>query len=212
MTQVLICDDHELVRAAIARALQAAGAVERIEQCASGRELLTRLESGPPPPLLLLDLNTDRGGAAAGLALLERIGNNHPECRPIVLSMYGEPDIVDRAMRAGARGYVAKGSSMSVLIDALVAVRRGGRYVDPSLVEGLLMQREQTAAAWDAALSPREREVMTRLCAGQRLAGIASDMGVSIKTVSTHKMRLMDKLHVDNNADLIKLGLEHGLR
>lgn len=213
MTRILICDDHELVRTAIARVLASHPELHIVGQAAQGPELLTLLSAdAEAAEVLLLDLNTDGGGVAAGLSLLERVCRQHPTLLVVVLSMHAEPEVVDRALRAGARGFVAKGSSMDTLVQAVSMVRRGRRYVDPALVDGLILRRDQTEGLWDATLTPREREVMARLCAGERLTQIAEALGVSVKTVSTHKMRLMEKLRVGNNAELIRLGHAHGLR
>lgn len=213
MTRILICDDHELVRTAIARVLASHSELRIVGQAAQGPELLTLLASDAvAAEVLLLDLNTDSGGVAAGLSLLERVCRLQPALMVVVLSMHAEPEVVDRALRAGARGFVAKGSSMDTLVQAVATVRRGRRYVDPALVDGLILRREQSDGPWDATLTPREREVMARLCAGERLTQIADALGVSVKTVSTHKMRLMEKLRVGNNAELIRLGHAHGLR
>lgn len=213
MTRIVICDDHELVRTAIGRALESNPDLLVVGEASDSRGLVDLLESPDLlPELALLDLNTDGGGVAGGLALVERLARQHPRVQVVVLSMHSEPEVVDRALRAGARGFVAKGSSMDTLVQGLEAIRRGRRYVDPALVEGLILRREQGDRPWDASLTPREREVMARLCAGERLSQIADSLGLSVKTVGTHKMRLMEKLGVRHNAELIRLGHQHGLR
>ena len=117
--------------------------------------------------------------------------------------------------KAGGRSKV--GSSVEFTdayarIEMIRAVYAGRLYLDPMLVEPVLRQRERSdEEPWNAALTPREREVMQMLCAGQRVSDIAVTLGLSIKTVSTHKVRLMEKLDITNNADLVKLGMRKGL-
>lgn len=212
MIDVLICDDHELVRTAIARALEFAGEFRVVGQAATPEALLALLEGGTLPDVLLLDLNVGIGGVAAGLALIERVLARWPAAKLLVLSMHHEAEVIDRSLRAGARGFVGKGSSMEMLMQGIEAVHRGRRYVDPTLVDALIARGDIASEPWDAALTPREREVMARLCAGQRLYEIAHALSVSIKTVGTHKARLMEKLQVRTNAELIRLGHQHGLR
>lgn len=183
-----------------------------VGQAATPEALLTLLEGGTLPDVLLLDLNVGIGGVAAGLALIERVLARWPAAKLLVLSMHHEAEVIDRSLRAGARGFVGKGSSMEMLMQGIEAVHRGRRYVDPTLVDALIARGDIASEPWDAALTPREREVMARLCAGQRLYEIAHALSVSIKTVGTHKARLMEKLQVRTNAELIRLGHQHGLR
>jgi len=200
------------VRTAIARALEFGGELRVVGQAATPEALLTLLEGGTLPDVLLLDLNVGIGGVAAGLALIERVLARWPAAKLLVLSMHHEAEVIDRSLRAGARGFVGKGSSMEMLMQGIEAVHRGRRYVDPTLVDALIARGDIASEPWDAALTPREREVMARLCAGQRLYEIAHALSVSIKTVGTHKARLMEKLQVRTNAELIRLGHQHGLR
>ena len=126
--------------------------------------------------------------------------------------MHDDAEIVSQALQAGARGFVTKDSSFDVLQEAIVQVHQGRHYLAPNLVEPVVLGRgPQAHQRWDALLTPREREVLVQLCAGRRLSDMAALWGVSIKTVSTHKVRLMEKLKVSNNADLIKLALRHGM-
>jgi DNA-binding NarL/FixJ family response regulator len=208
--RTLICDDHDLVRTAIARVLDSDPGLQVVGEESGAEALWRALRTHPAPDLLLLDLNLDAGGVAAGIALLDRLRVHHPTLPVVVLTMHDEPELVARVLRGGARGFVAKGSPMEVLREAITQVHRGRRFVDPGLVDGLL-DAPDGGREWDHALTPREREVMARLCAGQRLSEIAAALSLSIKTVSTHKMRLMDKLEVRNNAELIRLGQKHGL-
>jgi DNA-binding NarL/FixJ family response regulator len=124
--------------------------------------------------------------------------------------MHNDPEVVRSALDAGAKGYVTKESAFDVLEEAIRNLHQGRRFLDPNLVEPMVMKSRRTPnAPWDATLTKREREVMSMLVTGRRVSEIALDMGLSIKTISTHKVRLMEKLNITNNADLVKLGVLH---
>jgi DNA-binding NarL/FixJ family response regulator len=211
MIKLLVCDDHEVVRTALVRVLLSDPDLSVMAEAATREQLLEAIAVSPAANLLLLDLNLGAAGVTGGIALIQAV-RALPAAPPVlVLSMHSEPEIVSRAITVGARGYVSKASSIEVLQQAIRQVYAGQLYLDPSLVEPVLRQREKTEEPWNAALTPREREVMQMLCAGQRVSDIAVVLGLSIKTVSTHKVRLMEKLDITNNADLIKLGMRQGL-
>jgi DNA-binding NarL/FixJ family response regulator len=211
MIKLLVCDDHEVVRTALVRVLLSDPDLSVLAEAATREQLLDAIAVSPAANLLLLDLNLGAAGVAGGIALIQAV-RALPAAPPVlVLSMHSEPEIVSRAITVGARGYVSKASSIDVLQQAIRQVYAGQLYLDPSLVEPVLRQREKSEGPWNAALTPREREVMQMICAGQRVSDIAVVLGLSIKTVSTHKVRLMEKLDITNNADLIKLGIRQGL-
>lgn len=211
MIRTLICDDHDLVRTAIARVLETQPGIDIIGQASNVNALWHRLRAGPTPDLLIVDLSFGPNSVGEGIRNVQRIVEAYPTLHIIVLSMHSEPEVAARVFEAGAMGFVAKGSPMEILLQGIRHVQDGQRYLDPRVIDGLLRPAAQSTKAWDAELTPRERDVMARLCAGQRLSDIAVTMAVSVKTISTHKMRLMEKLQVRNNAELIRLGQSHGL-
>ncbi len=212
MIKLLVCDDHEVVRTALVRVLLSDPSLSVLAEAANREQLLQAIPQAPEANLLLLDLNLGAAGVSGGIALIQAVCELPVAPPVLVLSMHGEPEIVSRAIAVGARGYVSKASSIDVLQEAIRQVHAGRLYLDPSLVEPILRQRERSSEEpWNATLTPREREVMQMLCAGQRVSDIATVLGLSIKTVSTHKVRLMEKLAITNNADLIKLGMRQGL-
>ena len=107
-------------------------------------------------------------------------------------------------------GYISKASSIDTLQEAIHHAHQGRHFLDPNLVESIVVKRP-SAFPWDADLTKREREVMVMLCGGHRVSDIATSLCLSTKTVSTHKIRLMEKLGIKNNADLIRLGLQNSL-
>jgi DNA-binding NarL/FixJ family response regulator len=213
MIRLMVCDDHEMVRTALVRALQADERFTVVAEAESAARLLAQLGGEPAIDVLLLDLSLGRDGVAAGLQTIEQVVSRRPDLPVLAVSMHDEPEIVRRVLQAGARGYVTKDSSIDVLQEAILQVVQGRRFLDPNLVEPVVTRAPPPARqSWDAPLTPREREVLTLISAGQRLRDIAIQLGLSVKTVSTHKMRLMQKLDVSNNADLIRFCVEHGVR
>jgi DNA-binding NarL/FixJ family response regulator len=212
MIQILICEDHDMVRTGLVRALQADRLFQVVGEASSAEQLLRQLRDGTPAELLLLDLNLGHSGLSAGIDLIAQVVALHPALHILVVSMHDEPEVVKRALEAGAKGYVTKDSAISVLVEAIFHLHQGRRFLDPALVEALVVKsRKSSSEPFDAGLTKREREVMRMLVNGQRVSDIALEMGLSVKTVSTHKIRLMEKLNVSNNADLIKLGIRHHL-
>ncbi len=212
MIRLIVCDDHDLVRTALVRALQAEPDLLVVGEAADAASLMQHLAPSPTPvppaDVLLLDLSLGDGQAGAGLEVLRRVSRTHPALPVLVVSMHNEPGFVAAAQGAGARGYVTKDSPLPRLAEAIRRVHGG----TPAFPEGFRSAPPAGGGArWDSALTPREREVMRLICRGRRLSDIGLDLGLSIKTVSTHKVRLMQKLGVSSNAELIKLGLLHGV-
>ncbi len=209
MIRLMVCDDHDLVRTSLVRALQAHADLAVVAEASGPEEVLQQLP-GAAVDVLLLDLSLGSGAVTAGLDLLHRLQAQPSPPPVLVVSMHNEPELVSQALQAGARGYVTKDSSLEVLIGAIADVHQGRSYLSPQLQDGQAAGPERRPG-WYAALTPREREVMGLICGGRRMRDIALSLGLSIKTVSTHKVRLMTKLGVASNADLIKFGLRHGL-
>jgi DNA-binding NarL/FixJ family response regulator len=209
--QLLVCDDQGLVRAGLVQLLQSDRRF-RVAAQASGRvELLDLLHGAADIDVLLLDPRLGAPWLDSGIELIETLHAQWRSMPVVVVSAVDDAEIVGRALQAGARGYVTKDSNFDVLQDAILQVHLGRRYLAPNLLEPIVLGRAGLGRQrWDSTLTPRERDVMARICAGERLTQIAADWGVSIKTVSTHKVRLMEKLNVATSADLIKLAVRQG--
>jgi len=210
MIKILVCDDHDMVRTGMVRALQMEGKFQVVAEAASASLLLALLATKPGADVLLLDLNLGGAGLVAGMELIAKVCALYASLPVLVVSMHNDAEVVCSALDAGAKGYVTKESAFDVLEDAIRQLHQGRRFLDPNLVEPIVMRsRRAPNAPWDAALTKREREVMVLLVTGHRVSEIALNMGLSIKTISTHKVRLMEKLNISNNADLVKLGVLH---
>jgi DNA-binding NarL/FixJ family response regulator len=210
MIKLLVCDDHDMVRTGMVRALQTQGQFQVVGEASSAVGLLALLNAKLEVDVLLLDLNLDSLGLAAGIQLISKVCAISEAPPVLVVSMHNDPEVVRSALGAGAKGYVTKESAFVVLEEAIRHLHQGRRFLDPNLVELTIVKSRRTLnAPWDDALTKREREVMVMLVTGRRVSDIALDMGLSIKTISSHKVRLMEKLNITNNADLVKLGILH---
>lgn len=205
MIRLLVADDHEIVRSGLVQLLSARPGFEVVAEAATAGDTLERARD-PSIDIVLLDLHMP---GASGVPLIEALRRMRPELPILVLSMHSDGQIVSRALRAGASGYVAKGSGLAVLAEAIQRVTDGGRFIDPTLVEGVVF--EQASMPLHETLSARESQVLAMIVAGWRLGEIADRLHVSAKTVSTHKARLMQKLRIDNNADLVRYAVHNGL-
>lgn len=205
MIRLLFADDHAIVRAALVQALSAHEEMQVLAQAANAQDTLEQAAT-LQVDAIVLDLNMP---GARGVSLLEALRALRPEVPVLVLSMHNEAPIVERVLRAGAAGYVAKDSQLEVLLTAIREVAAGRRFVDPGIQGGDIVGALE-ASGDPEALSVRERQVLDLIAAGLRLGAIAERLHVSAKTVSTHKMRLMHKLRISNNADLVRHALTLG--
>lgn len=201
---VLLVDDHAIVRDGLRRLLASASAGEVLE-AADGREALS-LARSRAFDLIVLDLNLPELG---GLELLKRL--LLVQAAPVlVLSMHAEPLYVSRALEAGARGYVSKNASPDELLTAVRRVASGSTYVESELAQALAFQPEPIAPSLDR-LSGRDLEILRLLAAGRSLSEIADALGLGYKTVANTCTQIKAKLGVARTADLVRLALQAGL-
>jgi DNA-binding NarL/FixJ family response regulator len=207
--RILIVDDHAIVREGLVRILEGTGRGWLVAEATSGFQALEWLRRNEAT-LAIVDLSMP---GMSGLDLIARLHKEFPRLRVLVLSMHAEEQYALRAFQAGAHGYVTKDRAPAELVDAVAKVAGGGAYVTASLAERVVQQLNgATATPRHAHLSNRELEVLRRIVAGQRLSDIADDLHLSIKTISTHKRRIQDKLQLPSMAALIRYGMEQGLQ
>jgi len=204
---VILTDDHAIVRSGLRQLLSSAPDIRVAGEAADGHGLLALLR-GTPADIVLLDLSMP---GLSGVDLIKRLQGEHPTLPVLVLSMHVEAQIVARVLRAGAAGYATKDCDSVALLNAVRKVAGGGRYIDPALVDSVVFSGNAGADTPHELLSPRELQVLERIAAGQALGQIADELHLSPKTVSTHKMRLMQKLELQTNADLLKYAVRHGI-
>lgn len=208
MIRVLIADDHVIVRNGLRELFQDMGGFTATRMVASGEDVLEVLRHDQFD-LILLDLSMP---GICGRDLVGCIRVLNAKIPILILSMHDEPHVVKRVLQAGASGFVSKGSAEDILMLAIRKVAAGGRFIDSSTTEQLILNLPASGtSAPHECLSPRELQVMKRLAQGRSVTEIAAELLISDKTVSTHKVRLMRKLNLRSNAELVRCAVDHGL-
>lgn len=206
MIRIIIADDHAMVRGGLKQIVATTSDIEVVGEATQGDEVLALLGQ-TPIDLLLLDMTMP---GLSGVELIRRLHEEKPALPILILSMHNEVQVVTRALKAGASGYVTKDSEPEILLQAIRKIVAGGKYIDPTLVDAMVFDARDTNSLPHEDLSERELQILKMIAAGGALSEIASQLCLSPKTISTHKMRLMQKLGVDNNADLIRYATRHG--
>lgn len=205
MIRLFIVDDHAIVRHGLKQLLSMVPDIHVVGEAGCGEELLLALAS-VPCDVLLLDMNMP---GLSGVELILQLRVNHPVLPILVLSMHIEGQIASRALNAGASGYLTKDNEPEILIDAIRKVYSGGNYIDPVLVETLVFNRE--VGIPHESLSAREYQVFLMLVSGKSVGNIASELCLSIKTISTHKSRFMQKMNMQTKTELVRYAIRHKL-
>ncbi len=208
MIRVFIADDHPVVRAGLRGIIEGEPGLEVVGEAINAADLLGTI-GRTPAEVLLLDVSMPGPGF---LEVLRDIKRDHPRVAVLVLSVHPEDQYAVRALRSGAAGYLTKDHSPEELVAAIRKVHRGGKYVSPSLAEKLAAGLEIGAAgAAHETLSDREYDVLCLLGSGQTVKEIAGGLGLSPKTVSTYRARILEKMKLATNADLVRYAAQHGL-
>jgi len=210
---VLLADDHKLLRSGLKLLLQRNPDLLVVGEAADGEETL-RLFEQLEPDILLLDLSMPN---MDGMECLREIKSRRPDAKVIILTMHEDENYIRQAMQAGASAYVQKSAADTDLFKAIEAVQAGELYLsqqDSKLLLHVLLNREQETVDKQAPyvlLSPREREVLRLIAHGYSLAEVAERLSLSIKTVDTYKVRLMEKLAATKKSELVSYALKYGL-
>jgi len=206
--RLAITDDHHLVRDGLIQYLSMSPDIQIVAEAASGEEILEKLRV-TTPDLLLLDMTMP---GESGVGLLGHIKSLYPKMLILVLSMHNEVNMVLRAMKAGASGYICKDCSPQTLLDAIRKIISTGKYLSPQMAEQLAYASAVPEAEnIEHILSQRELEVFRLIVEGQDFGEIANQLFISDKTVSTHKSHLLSKLGLKNTAELVRYAMEHQL-
>jgi two-component system, NarL family, invasion response regulator UvrY len=208
MATVLIADDHAMVRAGLRRWLEQDRSITAIGEAASAAETLRQVRDGTWD-LVVLDINMpDRNG----MDILRHIRASETRTRVLVVSAFGEKQYATYALRAGAAGYFAKDQPPEEFMRAVHTVIAGRRYVSAALAELLAdALDEPTDQPPHAALSQREFQILCKLAVGRSVSEISRELCISVKTVSTYRARVLEKMKFDTNADLTAYALKNGL-
>jgi DNA-binding NarL/FixJ family response regulator len=208
--RVLIADDHTLVRAGIRALLQGLDGVEVIAEAGDGLEAMALAEEHRPD-VLVTDIAMPH---VSGLELAARVARELPPTRVIILSMHANEEYASRALQAGAAGYLLKDSGLAELELAVRAVAGGETYLSPAVSKHVIadyLKRTSGAPPDSGPLTPRQRQVLRLIAEGKTTKAIARILGVSVKTVETHRVQLMDRLDIHDVASLVRYAIRVGL-
>ncbi|HKF42524.1 MAG TPA: response regulator transcription factor [Thermoanaerobaculia bacterium] len=206
--RILIADDHAIVREGLKTILSREHDMEVGAEAANSEEAL-RLALDENFDVVILDVFMPGNG---GLETLGRLRKERPELPVLVLSVHPEDDLALQALRSGASGYLNKDAACEQLVGAVRKVVSGGHYISESLAEKLALGLTlEPARPLAELLSDREYDVLRRLASGRTVSGVAEDLGLSVKTISTVRSRVLRKLHLQNTAELIRYAIGQGL-
>jgi len=206
MLKILIADDHPIVRRGLQQILSRETDIAMVGEAQNCSEVLdlTRTEDWDA---VVLDIAMPGRG---GLDTLKELKHLYPALPVLMLSIYPEDQYAVRAFRAGAAGYMNKETAPDELIKAIRKIIKGGKYVSPALAEKLVLIMQAEAPSHDS-LSDREYQVMLKIASGKTLSQIAGEMSLSIKTISTYRERILEKMKMKNNAELTYYAIKHHL-
>ena len=206
--KVLVADDHAVVREGLKRILTQDQGIQVVAEAADGTAALARAREADPD-IVVLDMSMPGRG---GLETLQELKRLWPTLGVLVLSMHPEDQYAVRVLREGADGYLSKESAAEELIGALRKIHGGGKYVSPSLAERLAQTVERGfEGPPHEQLSTREFQVMVLIAQGRTVSEIGDELHLSVKTISTYRTRILEKMGMKNNAELMHYAIEEGI-
>ena len=209
MIRVLLADDHAIVRDGLRRILNSAGGIEVTDEAADGHEVLAQIRK-KRYDLIMLDMSMP---GRSGIDLIRQVKDVCPATPVLVLSMHAEEQYAVRSIRAGASGYLSKDTPQNLLIEAIRKTAAGGIYLTAPVAEQMAMNLQTGAgqALPHQNLSNRELEIFLALVGGEAVSAIAQRLNLSVKTVSTHKTRIHDKMNMSSVAEMVQYAMNHRL-
>ena len=208
MIRLVIADDHTIVREGLKQVLAAAADLAIAGEARDGFEVMARVRE-LDFEVLLLDMSMP---GKSGIELIKQVRAEKPKLRILVLSMHEEPQYAVRAIKAGASGYLTKDSASAQLVQAIRKVAGGGAFISAEVAEQLALgAMPQVDGPPHGALSDREFQVFQMLVSGKSVTDIGNELNLSVKTVSTHKAHIMQKMQLANQTEMIRYAIAHGL-
>ena len=208
MLEILIADDHRLFREALVGLIEGDARFKVIGEAATGQEAIA-LHRELSPDIVVLDVHMPGRG---GLETIEEIKRRNSKTRVLMVTMHQEDDYAVRCLRAGADGYLTKDQAAEELIQGLVTVGTGHKLIGPRLAEQMALYLDVEAGQpLHAKLSNREMEVLRMIASGKTVSAIGDELSLSVKTVSTYRRRILEKMNMSNNAELMRYALQEGL-
>ena len=208
MIKILIADDHPIVRQGFKQVLSETADLVVADEAGNGQEVLA-LVARKDYDVILLDISMP---GKNGLEVLKELRITNAKIPVLILSIYPEEQYAIRALKAGASGYLTKASAPEELISAIRKVSRGGKYISSSLAEKIAYELDGDAEkAPHDTLSDREYQILLMIASGKTVSDIADEMCLSVKTVSTYRSRILDKMKMKNNAELTTYAIRNKL-
>ncbi len=208
MIRIVVADDHTIVREGLKQILGAAADLEVVGEAPDGHQVMERVRS-VEFDLLLLDMSMP---GKSGIELIKQVRAERPKLRILVLSMHEEHQYAVRAIRAGASGYLTKDSASLQLVEAIRKVASGGAFISSEVAQQLALGAMPGAIGpLHAALSDREFQVFRMIAGGKSVSDIAERLNLSVKTVSTHKSNILQKMNMSSQAELIRYAINERL-
>jgi len=208
MIRVLVADDHAVVRRGVVQILAESPHIVVAGEASCGSEVLRAVRENDYD-IVLLDIAMPGG---SGLEVLKELQSLKPDVQVLILSMYPEKQYALRALKAGAAGYLTKDSAPDELIEAIERISQGNKYITRSLAQEMASELGGKAGKeLHEALSDREYQVMRLLAAGKSVSEIATQLSLSVKTVSTYRTRILEKLNLKTTAEIMHYALAQGL-
>jgi len=208
--KVLVCDDHQLFREGVKTILNAQPTLEVVGEASDGKEAVD-VAMKLNPDVVLMDISMP---VLRGFEATRRLKRARPFIKVLILTVYGDEDLVTRCLDAGAAGYILKDTPPVQLVYAIEAVNQGQQYLSPSVLKGLVRLHISQPSGLKSGyelLSDREREILVRLAEGESLKDLATRLDLSIKTVDAHKTNLMRKLDLHDRSELIRYAIRKHL-
>jgi len=210
MTSVIVVDDHQIVREGIVKLLEDRPEFQVVGQASDGEEAVDAVLE-KKPDVVVMDIRLPR---LSGIDATRRILKRGSNTKVLMLSAHDGRNYVEQALRAGASGYLVKNSSFEELVGAIAAVQTGASYLSPAVtrqVVDAIARPGETSPSGAAMLTDREREVLQLIAEGMSSKEIAPVLGVSLKTVDSHRSNLMDKLDIHKVSGLVRFAIRMGL-
>jgi len=207
LIQVIVVDDHDLVRMGLVRLLGDAGGIEVIREGSSGEDAI-KLAREHEPDVILMDV---RMPGIGGIEATRKIHRQFPEIRIIAVTACGDDPFPSRLLQAGASGYLTKGASSDEMVLAVRTVVAGQKYLSPGVAQKLALQNVGSGGSPFSDLSDREMQIATMICSCKKVQEISDKLCLSPKTVNTYRYRIFDKLSISSDVELTHLAIRYGI-
>lgn len=209
MIKVIIADDHKMFLQGLKQILREAPDIVVVDEAGNGQEALNKIYANNNIDLLILDISMP---GLSGLDVIKELRSNKSRISILILSMYPEEQYALRAIKAGASGYITKASAPEELIEAIRKISKGGTYISSSIAERLLFSlKGDSEKLPHEALSNREYQILKMMASGKTVSQIADELFLSVKTISTYRTRILEKMNMKSNAELIHYAIKHKL-